>query len=158
MSKFQKASEDIEKIVIEVANELGLAQYGLDFEALSVPKAKEVCTVSKASAVAEYLSKRDDLILVICFEEAFDLTTDEETKYMWIRTAMEKIHVDTEKDKVSLDCPTINVPVGLYKKYKSAVIEAAIKGADIIAEIDQKRKEEAEAKKSLRIKAKKNQQ
>lgn len=156
MQKFQKASEDIEKIVIEVANELGLAQYGLDFEALSVPKAKEVCSVSKASAVAEYLSKRDDLILVICFEEAFDMVSDEKTKYMWIRTAMEKIHVDPEKDKVTLDCPTITLPVGMCKKFKSAVVDTALLGADIIAEIEQKRKEEAEAKKSLRIKTKKN--
>lgn len=156
MAKFTKASEDIEKIVVEVANELGLAQYGLDFEALCVAKSKEVVSVSKASAVAEYLSKRDDLILVICYEEVLDLC-DEQTKYMLIRMAMDKITIDTEKDKVTLDCPTITIPMGFYEKYKTAAVDAALVGIHAIAQLEEKKKEEALAKKALKTKGRKNQ-
>lgn len=154
MAKFTKASEEIEKIVVEVANELNFINYGIDFEAVSVPKAKEVVQVKKASAVSEYLTKRDDLILVICYEEAFD-NVDEKTKYLWIRMAMDKISFDTEKCKISLDCPSITVPVGFYEKFKGSAIDAAILGQYTIAQIEQKKKEEAAAKKALRIKGSK---
>ena len=67
MAKFTKASEEIQEIVNEVSNELGFAHLGVDFEALSVEKAKDVVTVSKASKITEYLSNREDLVLVFFF-------------------------------------------------------------------------------------------
>lgn len=155
MPKFTEASEEIKKIVLEVSNELGFAQYGLDFEALCVHKAKEPVTISKASAVAEYLSKRDDLILVICYEDAFDLV-DDQNKYMWIRMAMDKISIDTEKDKVSLDCPMISIPEGFYEKYGAPAMDSARLGIHTIAKIEQDKKEEAERKKALKASKKKN--
>lgn len=155
MKNFTEASEEIKKIVLEVSNELGLAQYGLDFEALCVHKAKEPVIISKASAVAEYLSKRDDLILVICYEDAFDLV-DEQNKYMWIRMAMDKISIDSEKDKVSLDCPMISIPEGFYDKYGAPAMDSARLGIQIIAKIKQDKKEEAERKKALKTSKKKN--
>lgn len=140
MAKFSQASEDIVKIVDEVTAELGLDSF-LDFETLSVPKAKDVVTVSKASSVVEYLSKRDDLILVFVYEKAFDLV-EEKDKYMWVRLALEQISFDTEKDKVIIGCPTINVPVGCYEKYKGAAIDSALLAQYTIAQIKDKEAEE----------------
>lgn len=155
MSKFTPAGEEIQKLVIDVANELDFINFGLDFEALSVPKAKDVCVVQRASKVTEYLSKRDDLILVICFEEAFDMA-DEATKYMWIRTAMERIVCDYEKDKVSLDAPTITIPLSVLEKYGNDVpVNAAKLSLHTISQIEDKRKQEKAEKDALKTKGKK---
>ena len=69
---------------------------------------------------------------------------------------MEKVVVDTEKDKISIGCPSITVPVGLCEKFKGTVVEAALLGQHIIAKIEQDKKEEAERKKALRTKGKKS--
>lgn len=140
MAKFSQASEDIVKIVDEVAEELGLNHF-LDFETLCVAKAKDVVSVSKASSVVEYLSKRDDLILVFVYEKAFDLV-EEKDKYMWIRLALEQVSYDTEKDKVNIGCPSITVPVGCYEKYKNVAVESALLAQYTISQIKDKEAEE----------------
>ena len=154
MGKYSKASEDIEKLVNDISNELGLINYGIDFEPLFVKKAKEVCKIVKANELAEYASKREDLIFVLCYEDAFDLV-DEKTKYMWLRMEMDKVSYDTEKDKMILGCPQITVPVGFYEKYKGAAVETALLGQYTIAQIEEKKKEEAEQRKALKTKGRK---
>lgn len=142
MAKFTKASEDIAKIVDEVAAELGYDNF-LDFETLSVPKAKDVVTVSKASSVVEFFSKRDDLILVFVYEKAFDMVEDKD-KYMWVRLALEQIVYDTEKDKVSIGIPSITVPVGCYEKWKNVAVDSALLAQYTISQIkDQEAEEKA---------------
>lgn len=153
-SKYSEASETIEKLVNDIANELNLINYGVDFQPLCVNKAKEVCKVVRANELAEYASKRDDLVFVICYEEAFD-QVDEQTKYLWLRTEMDKVSYDTEKDKLVIGCPLFTIPVGMYEKYKGAVVDAALLGQYTIAQIEEKKKEEAEQRKALRTKGKK---
>lgn len=153
-SKYSEASETIEKLVNDIANELNLINYGVDFQPLCVNKAKEVCKVVRANELAEYASKRDDLVFVICYEDAFD-QVDEQTQYMWLRTEMDKVSYDTEKDKLVIGCPSITIPVGMYEKYKGAVVDAALLGQYTIAQIEEKKKEEAEQRKALRTKGKK---
>lgn len=154
MAKFYTADEEIQNLVHEVAAELNLEQY-MDFEALCVPKAKEIVTVSKASALAEFLSNRDDLILVMVFDEVFS-QFDEKTKYMFIRMAMDKISYDSEKDKIVLDCPMITLPVGFYQKYEKVAVDTALLGQMSIAQWEDKKRQEKEEKKALKTKKKKS--
>ena len=49
MAKYSKVSEEIENLVIEISNEIGLINYGIDFQPLCVNKAKEVCKIVKAN-------------------------------------------------------------------------------------------------------------
>ena len=167
MSKFTEASTEIQELVNDIANELGLVHLGVDFQPLCINKSKTVCKVVKANELAEYASQREGLIFVLVYEDAFDAittqtSTEEErekarkTKYMWLRTEMEKVVVDTEKDKISIGCPSITVTVGLCEKFKGTVVEAALLGQHIIAKIEQDKKEEAERKKALRTKGKKS--
>lgn len=167
MSKFTEASTEIQELVNDIANELGLVHLGVDFQPLCINKSKTVCKVVKANELAEYASQREGLIFVLVYEDAFDAITTQtsteeerekarETKYMWLRTEMEKVVVDTEKDKISIGCPSITVPVGLCEKFKGTVVEAALRGQHIIAKIEQDKKEEAERKKALRTKGKKS--
>ena len=162
MAKYTEASQEIEDLVNEIANELGLVHLGVDFQPLCVNKSKTVCKVVKANELAEYASQREGLF-VLGQEEAFgevtsQSTTEEErekarkTKYMWLRTEMEKVSVDTEKDKISIGCPSITVPVGMYEQFKGTVVDAALLGQYTIAKIEQDKKEEAERKKALKTK------
>ena len=132
MAKFFKADESIVKIVDEIANELGLAQYGIDFETLDVVNLKQAVKVVRANEYAEYLSSRENLILILVNGEMFDLVpegTDENglnARYMWLRLAMDEIAYDSEKDKIIIGVPTLNIPVGCYEKYGKASIDAAL--------------------------------
>ena len=154
MAKYSQASESIDRLINDISNDLGLIHYGVDFQPLCVTKAKEVCKLVKANELAEYASERENLVFVLCYEDAFDLV-DEKTQYMWLRMEMEKIVYDTEKDKMSIGCPQITVPVGFYEKYKGAAVESALLGQYTIAQIEGKKKEEAEQRKALKTKNKK---
>jgi hypothetical protein len=155
MAKYSQASETIEQLINDISNDLGLIHYGVDFQPLCVSKAKEVCKIVKANELAEYASERENLVFVVCYEDAFDLV-DEKTQYMWLRMEMEKIVYDTEKDKMSIGCPQITVPVGFYEKYKEAAVDSALLGQYTIAQIEDKKREEAEQKRAERAAKKKN--
>lgn len=156
MAKYSKCSEEVENLVKEIADELGLGSYGVDFQALCVPKSKVVCKVKRANDLAEYVSSRENLVFVLVYEEAFDaLGFDEEankTKYLWLRSEMEQVSYDAEKDKVNIGCPTITLPESICEKFGNAAINAARLGVHTIAKIEQDKKEEAEQKKALRTK------
>jgi hypothetical protein len=142
MGKYSKCSEEIDNLVNEISNELGLFTYGVDFEPICVDKGKDVCKVVRANELAEYASQREDLVFVICYEDAFDLV-DEKTKYMWLRMAMETVSYDTEKMKINIGGPVISVPLGFAEKYGNEAIDAAKVGLYSISQIAEKKKEEA---------------
>jgi len=167
MAKYSQASQEVEDLVNDIANELGLVHLGVDFQPIFVNKSKEVCKVVKANELFEYTSKREDLVFVVCNEETFEGTdpqghpyTDEKTKYLWLRTEMEKVSYDTEKCKLNIGCPSIVLPIGLYEKFKeegkdAILIQNALLGQYTLAKIEQDKKEEAERKKALKTKKKK---
>ena len=169
MAKYSKASEEVENLVAEISSELGLENMGVDFQPIFVNKSKEVCKVVKANELFEYTAKREDLVFVVCNEDAFAGTdpqghgyADEKTKYLWLRTEMDKVSYDTEKDKLIIGCPQITIPVGMYEKFKeegkdTILIQNALLGQYTIAKIEQDKKEEAERKKALKTKKKKEQ-
>lgn len=149
MKKYSEVSEEIDNLVNEISNELGLFNYGVDFQPICVAKAKEVCKVVRANELAEHVSQREDLVFVICYEDAFDLV-DEQTKYMWLRMAMETVSYDTEKMKINIGGPTITVPLGFAEKYGDAAINSAKLSLYTIAQIEEKKKEEAAQKRAER--------
>ena len=159
MAKFFKADESIVKLVDEIANEIGLAQF-IDFETLDVVNLKEAVKIVKANEYAEYLSGREDLILVLVNGEAFDMLPDGpdengvDNKYMWLRLAMEQIAYDSEKEKITIGCPKIEVPVGMYEKFKGAAVDSALLAQYTLAQIAEK-KEQEKAERAAQKKAKK---
>lgn len=155
MKKYSEVSEEIDNLVNEISNELGLFNYGVDFQPICVAKAKEVCKVVRANELAEHISQREDLVFVICYEDAFDLV-DEQTKYMWLRMAMETVSYDTEKMKINIGGPTITVPLGFAEKYGDAAINSAKLSLYTIAQIEEKKKEEAAQKRAERAAKRKN--
>ena len=153
MAKYSRCEEEVQNIVREVATELNLEQF-MDFEALYIPKAKEVVSVSKASAIAEYLSSRSDLILVLIYADVFN-TVDEKTQYMWIRMAMEQIYFDSEKDKIFIGKDNVTIPVSFINKYEKLAVDTALSAYHSIAQIQEKEKEEKEKAKAEKAAKKK---
>ena len=157
MKKYSEVSEEIDNLVNEISNELGLFNYGVDFQPICVAKAKEVCKVVRANELAEHVSQREDLVFVICYEDAFDLV-DEQTRYMWLRMAMETVSYDTEKMKINIGGPTITVPLGFAEKYGNAAIDSAKLSLYTIAQIEEKKKDEAAQKRAERAAKRKKKQ
>ena len=162
MAKFFKADESIVKLVDDIAHELNLTQNGIDFEVLDVVNLKEVVKIVKANEYAEYLSGREDLILVLVNGEAFDMlpTTpaegDVDNRYMWLRIAMDQISYDSEKDKIVIGCPSITVPVGCYEKYKAAAVDSALLAQYTLAQMAEKKAQERAEKAAQKKEKKKN--
>lgn len=166
MAKYSKATEEVENLVENIASELNLDNYGVDFQPIFVNKSKDVCKIVKANELFEYTSKREDLVFVVCNAEVFAGAdpqghpyADEKNMYLWLRTEMEKVGYDTEKAKLVIGCPSITLPVGLYEKYKEdgkdqTLIDNALLGQYLLAKIEQDKKEEAERKKALKTKKK----
>ena len=155
MSKLMIASPEVDKIVQTIAAELGLSQIGIEFQTLNTRKAKEVVKISKASEITELMSKRQDLIIVIVYEKAFDLV-DEKMQYMWLRMAMESVSYDSEKDKINIGCPSITVPLSFVEKYGETAINAAKLGLLTISQIEDEEKKQKEIEKNLKKKKKGN--
>ena len=160
MAKFFKADESIVKIVDEIAHELGLTSYGIDFEVLDVVNLKQVVKVVRANEYAEYLSNRESLILILVNGEIFDMLpeTPEEggvdNKYMWLRLAMDEISYDSEKEKIIIGAPKIEVPVGCFEKFGKAAVDSALLAQYTLAQVAEKKAQER-AEKAAQKKEKK---
>lgn len=154
MAKLTMASPDLEKLVQEVAQEMGLTQMGIEFQALNAKKSKEVVKISKANEVTEILSDKENLVVVICYEEAFD-RVEEKERWMWIRQALDKVSYDPEKDKISLTTPMVSVPLGFYQKYGNVALQNAELALLTIQQIEDEEKERKEAEKALKKSRKK---
>ncbi len=148
MAKFFKADESIVRTVDQISKELGFDQDGIDFEVLDVVNLKEVVKIVKANEYAEYLSDREKLILVLVNGEAFEMLAetpaegDTDNRYMWLRLAMDQIAYDSEKDKITIGCPKIEVPVGVFEKFGKAAVDSALLAQYTLAQMAEKKAQE----------------
>ena len=94
------------------------------------------------------MSSRENLILILINGEAFDLLPETpndgevDNRYMWLRLAMEQIAYDSEKEKITIGCPSITVPVGCYEKYKNAAVDSALLAQYTLAQMAEKKAQE----------------
>jgi hypothetical protein len=149
MGKLRLASPEVEKLVQDVAQEMGLIQQGLEFQALCTTKAKEIVKVSKAGEVAEVMSDKENLLVVIVYEDAFDVV-DEKTRFMWTRMALDSVVYDSEKNKVTLSAPMITMTLGCYQKFGNVATqhaELALHTIQQLEDAEKQRKAEAKAAK-----------
>lgn len=154
MGKLRLASPDVEKLVQDVAQEMGLIQQGLEFQALCTTKAKEIVKVSKAGEVAEVMSDKENLLVVIVYEDAFDVV-DEKTRFMWTRMALDSVVYDSEKNKVTLSAPMLTMTLGCYQKFGNVATqhaELALHTIQQLEEAEKQRKAEAKAAKTRKRK------
>lgn len=155
MGKLRLASPEVEKLVQDVAQEMGLVQQGLEFQALCTTKAKDIVKVSKAGEVAEVVSDKENLLVVIVYEDAFDVV-DEKTRYMWMRMALDSVVYDSEKNKVTLSAPMITMTLGCYQKFGNTATQHAELALHTIQQLEEAEKQrKAEAKAAAKAKKRK---
>ena len=97
----------------------------------------------------------EDMIDVYLYEDAFDLVEDN-TKRFWIESALCQVSYDMEKSKIVIGTePTINIPEGIYEKYKDVAIQQLRLANLTISQIKDKEKQEKEERKAKKTKNKK---
>ena len=154
MAKLTLASPETQKMVQEIALELGLTQMGVEFQAFKTDKAKEVVKVQKASQVTEILSNKETLVIVTVYEDAFDKVEDKDA-YLWLRQALATVSYDSEKEKVTIGCPMVSVPLHMLQKYGNVVTQNAELAIHTIQILEEEARIKKEVAKQLKLKKKK---
>ena len=154
MAKIFKTCEDITNLIEEQFNETGLSGYGVSLKIMSVTKSKDIIKLTKASATTEYLVKRDGLVQLFVFEEAFERLPIEAQK-MLVEMVLSNVSYDTEKDKLTVDTNPYNMLFRLRKKYGNVIMDNLELASIIMTEIEEEEKARKEAEREAK-KAKKN--
>lgn len=153
MAKIEKASYEFEKMTSDILEEMGYGQLG-EVLVFNMKKSKEVVKIKLADEVTETAIEKEDVIVVFIYEKAFE-KVDKETQMMWLRSEMDKISYDYERDKFSLKAPMISLPLSFYQKHgESAVknLEIAYYTIQQIEEEEKQRKIEEKMKKKSKKK------
>lgn len=147
MSKLFKVSEETQNLIDSVLNSnSSLLTYGLQIDVIGVTKSKELIKVAKGTEVIEHYADKTDMVIIYIYEAAFDLL-DEQTKRINIENAIEGIVFDSEKDKISIEKPNINMYSSTYRTHKLSAVESLERASLVISQIEQQEKDEKEAKK-----------
>jgi hypothetical protein len=154
MAKIFKTCEDITNLIEEQFNETGLSGYGVSLKIMSVTKSKDIIKLTKASATTEYLVKKDGLVQIFVFEEAFERLPIEAQK-MLVEMVLSNVAYDTEKDKLMVDTNPYNMLFRLRKKYGEAIMNNLELASIVMTEIEEEEKARKEAEREAK-KAKKN--
>jgi hypothetical protein len=147
-NKFFPMSEDIQDLVAEVMkNDTPyLATLGLDFIYLGIVKQPTVIKVSKINPVTEYLTEKDDSIIITIYEQAFERLTPEYRRLV-IAHALNSIEFDSETGKISIHGNNgTAIDEGIYTKYGEPSVLAVFSGDHAIKQIEREKKEDKKQK------------
>lgn len=151
-NNIETASPEILKMVQDITTELGLNNY-VNFLTFDVKNQKEVVKLQVANNLVKKLSEKEVVILIR--EDAFD-RVDDKTRYFWLRTALERVEYDTEKDKVSLSKQLITVTLSSFLKYGVEAVNQAVTGIYTLNQIEEEEKQRKAEEKALKSKKRKN--
>lgn len=140
MSKLGQLSDETKELVLNIAAEYGIERF-INVEPMNILKSKQLISISKAGAKAEYLSKKIDTVCVCIYENAF-LRLSERQKELVVRDALNTVSYDTEKGKIIIGCPSITVTTGGLKKYGEELLSALECGVIAIQQLLEEEKEE----------------
>ena len=143
MAKIEKASQEIEKMASDILDEMGYGQIG-EVLVFNMKKSNEVVKIKLADEVTETAIDKQDIIVVFVYEKAFE-KVGKDVQLMWLRSEMDKISYDYDRDKFSLKTPMISLPLSFYQKHgESAVknLEMAYYTIQQIQEEEKQRKAE----------------
>jgi hypothetical protein len=147
-NKFFETSQDIVDLAFEKLEDYGLAQLGLNFNVISTRKAKDILTVGRMSGIAEYILKKNDIVTIVVYEEAFDRLNDE-YKNKLMEGVISNISYDFEKDNIVIDNSRYGEFIRMRRKYPNYgdIVETSVMVIQQIAEEEKQRKEEEKARK-----------
>ena len=153
MSKFGTVSDETQELIEKIATEINIIDW-MDIKSVSTPKSKKLIEIKRCPPLGEYVAGKRDVVCVIVYERAFDMLSKEQQEIL-MRDAFNGVAYDSEKDKIVIGCPQINVSCGGYLKWGDKVISAAVNAVGVIQQIIEDEKEEKERAKQMK-KAKQN--
>ena len=152
MGKYSRdLDEKYEKKIKEMATQKGFREYGVTVEPICLNSKKSYGEIIKPNEFVKLFTGDENMIGVAVNAELFDTLDDETTSFL-IDHLLSQVWFDSEKEKISINKPEISVSLEMLHKYKNVAtqkLEAAYYG---LQQIEQKKKEEKEMKKSLRTK------
>lgn len=148
MAKIEKASQEIEKMASDILDEMGYGQLG-EVLVFNMKKSKEVVKVKLADEVTETAIEKEDVIVVFVYEKAFD-KVGKDVQMMWLRSEMDKISYDYEKDRFSLKTPMISLPLSFYQKHGESAVKNLEFAYYTIQQIEEEEKQRKAEEKALK--------
>lgn len=148
MGKYARdLDEGLEQKVKDIAASLGIKDWGISVEAIRLKKSRNsIGEIVKANDLVKLFLADDYLVVVALYEDAFDLV-DDATQNMWIESLLTQVSYDSEKDKVIITKPEIQIPLPLLHKYKDIAAQKMELAYHTIQQIEEKKREEKENKK-----------
>lgn len=144
MSKIFESSDEVVAIAREMFKETGLLNYGLTLKIMSVPKAKEILKVTKASPATEFLTNNEGIIQLFVFEKAFE-RLDENSQKMLLDMAFSNVWYDTDKDKLNIDTTPNAAIIRMRQKYGNDILDKVELALVTMQQIEEEEKEAKEA-------------
>lgn len=144
--KLIKASDDIIEFIDKILESTGLKGY-IEFRMLNNESQKALVTVSKGNNTVEYFAGVSPIVVIYINENVWYRIDDDRMREILVRDALTGISYDTEKDKLNINKPDINIYAGSYMKYGESLIQAAETVTLALRQIDDEKKEARAAKK-----------
>ena len=148
MGKYSRdLDESLAQKVKEIASSLGLKEMGINVEAVRMKKSKtSIGEIVKAPDLVKLFLDDDSIVVIALYEDAFDLV-DDATKNIWIESLLTQVFADSETGKITVTKPEIQIPLPLLHKYKDVAAQKMELAYYTIKQIEDKKREEKEAKK-----------
>lgn len=145
MAKLGKISDETEELIDNIIAENGLDNY-VTVKTYAVKKSKDLIKIKKAGPIEGELTKDEQTVFIIVYEEAFDRLNDD-MKELLMKDAINNIIFNTENGKVSIGAPHITVTTWGRQKFGEDLLNAAESAVLAIEQIAEEEKERKQAEK-----------
>lgn len=154
MAKYARdLDEALERKVKDLANAAGFREMGITVEPIRLKSKKSYGEVIKANELVTLFTGDSDILCVAVNEELFD-NLDDQSQNVLIELLLSQVWYDSEKEKIVITKPELNVSIGMYNKYKEIAVQKLELAYYTLQQLEEKRKEE-KARKKEAAKAKK---
>ena len=158
MAKYSRdLDEGLERKVKELATAAGLREQGITIEAINLNSKKSFGEVIKANELVTLFTGDSDMVCIAINERLF-LLLDDQSQTVLIESLLSQVWYDSEKDKIMIVKPELNVGLGMYHKYKEVAVQKLELAYYTLQQMEEKRKEEKERKKAEKAAKKGKQQ
>lgn len=155
MAKYSRdLDEALEKKVKELASAVGLREMGITIEPIRLNSKKSYGEVIKANELVTLFTGDADMVCIALNEELF-AELDDQSQTVLIEALLAQVSYDSEKEKIVITKPELNVGLGMYHKYKEVAVQKLELAYYTLQQIEERKKEAKEAKKAAKA-AKKN--
>lgn len=136
---FGEISEDVKLVFDEVVGQTNLEMF-MNIYYYAVPKQKGVVKVSKLNPIGEAVSKKPGTVVITVAEEIFERLEPNQQK-MLAEDAINQILYDDEKDKITIETPTITMTLGGWRKYGVELAKAYEMSLLTVQQFEEEKKE-----------------